>query len=73
MLVNLSDLVPEVKARLERKARLDSLAIAAEGLRVVGGLKQEESQKAEESVQDAEKATEEMPLSQEAIGAVPAS
>jgi histidyl-tRNA synthetase len=65
VLVNLSDLVPEVLARINRKANLDSLVQQADGLRVVGGIKGE--------LLDLEKAVGETPLSQEAIGAVPAS
>jgi histidyl-tRNA synthetase len=65
VLVNLSDLVPEVLARINRKANLDSLVQQADGLRVVGGIKGE--------LLDLEKAAGETPLSQEAIGAVPAS
>jgi histidyl-tRNA synthetase len=65
VLVNLSDLVPEVWARINRKANLDSLVQQADGLRVVGGIKGE--------LLDLEKAAGETPLSQEAIGVVPAS
>lgn len=72
-MVNLSDLVSEVKARIQRKEELDSLAIEAEGLRVVGGSKKEEPKKTEKSVPETEKPAEETPLSQEAIEAVPAS
>ena len=45
VLVNLSDLVAEVKARIKRKAELDDLTKQAEGLRVVGGVKGEEVEK----------------------------
>jgi histidyl-tRNA synthetase len=73
-MVNLSDLVSEVKARIQRKVELDSLAIEAEGLRVVGDSKKEvESNNVVEGVAETEKPAEETPLSQEAIGAVPAS
>jgi histidyl-tRNA synthetase len=65
VLVNLSDLVPEVWARINRKANLDSLVQQADGLRVVGGIKGE--------LLDLEKAAGETPLSQEAIGVAPAS
>jgi histidyl-tRNA synthetase len=65
VLVNLSDLVPEVWARINRKANLDSLVQQADGLRVVGGIKGE--------LLDLEKAAGGTPLSQEAVGAVPAS
>jgi histidyl-tRNA synthetase len=65
VLVNLSDLVPEVWARINRKANLDSLVQQADGLRVVGGIKGE--------LLDVEKPAGETPLSQEMIGAVPAS
>lgn len=39
VLVNISDLVPAIKQRLERKADLDSMVEQAEGLRVVRGIK----------------------------------
>lgn len=72
VMVNLSDLVFEVRARIKRKVELDNLAIEAEGLRVVGGSK-EEPAKTGDDVLEPEKPAEETPLSQEAIGAVPAS
>jgi histidyl-tRNA synthetase len=71
-LVNLSDLVSEVRRRIKREAEIDSLAIHAEGLKVVGGSK-EEAAKTGDDVPEPEKPAEETPLSQEAIGAVPAS
>ncbi len=71
-MVNLSDLVSEVKARIQRKAEIDSLAIEAEGLRVVGGSKETLEQTGND-VPESEKPAEETPLSQQAIGAVPAS
>lgn len=71
-MVDLKDLVAEVRARIKREAELDSLAIDAEGLRVVGGSR-EEPGKTGEDVPKPEKLAEETPLSQEAIGAVPAS
>jgi histidyl-tRNA synthetase len=43
VLVNISDLVDEVKSRIKRKAELEALAVQAEGLRVVGGVKGEPS------------------------------
>ena len=73
VLVNLSDLVPEVLARINRKANLDSLVQQADGLRVVGGIKGELESSQTEGVPDAEKPAGETPLSQEAIGAVPVS
>jgi histidyl-tRNA synthetase len=41
VLVNLSDLVAEVKQRIKRKAELDGMTKQAEGLRAVGGVKGE--------------------------------
>lgn len=41
VLVNLSDLVMEVKQRLARKAAIDGIVQQAEGLRVVGGTRGE--------------------------------
>jgi histidyl-tRNA synthetase len=63
VMVDLSDLVFEVRSRIKRKSAIDSLAIEAEGLRVVGGSKKEEPAKTGEDV----------PLAQEEIGATPAS
>lgn len=82
VLVALTDLVPEIRKRLERKVTLDSLVKEAEGLRVVDGIKGEPQTidgvveaKTEEvaEVPDPEKPAEETALSQEAIGTVPAS
>jgi histidyl-tRNA synthetase len=92
VVVNLEDLVSEVKQRLKRKADLDNMAQKAGGLRVVGGIKDDkaktenateepapatsesaESPKPTEPVSETEKPKEESPLSQEAIGAIPAS
>jgi Anticodon binding domain len=39
VLVNLADIVPEIRQRLRRKANLDKLVQEAEGLRVVDGIK----------------------------------
>jgi histidyl-tRNA synthetase len=74
VLVNLSDLVNEVKERLRRKAELDSLAVQAEGLKVVGGVKgnAKEPQDVPAPVGAAEVAPKEL-QSLETIGAVPAS
>jgi histidyl-tRNA synthetase len=41
VLVNISDLVSEIKQRLKRKADLDSVTREAEGLKVVGGIRGE--------------------------------
>lgn len=71
VLVNLADIVPEIRQRLKRKANLDQLVQEAEGLRVVDGIKGEAEKG--EGVPDIEKTAEETPLSQGAIGAVPAS
>lgn len=43
ILVDQSDMVAEVKVRLERKKELDAVAMRAEGLRVVDGEKEEEA------------------------------
>jgi histidyl-tRNA synthetase len=71
VLVNLADIVPEIRQRLKRKANLDQLVQEAEGLRVVDGIKGEPERV--EDVPETEKPAGESPLSQEAIGAVPAS
>jgi len=81
VLVNLVDIVSEIRKRLERKANLDNMVREAEGLRVVDGIKgepenvekDEEEKKDKETQPQTEKPAEESPLSQEAIGAVPAS
>jgi histidyl-tRNA synthetase len=41
VLVNVSDLVSEIRQRLKRKADLDLLTREAEGLRLVGGIRGE--------------------------------
>ncbi|KAH8768484.1 histidyl-tRNA synthetase-like protein [Hyaloscypha sp. PMI_1271] len=71
VLVNLADLVPEIRQRLKRKTTLDQLAQEAEGLRVVDGIKGEPEKT--EDVPETEKPADESLLSQEAIGALPAS
>ena len=71
-MVSLSELVHEVKSRIKRKAEIDGLVIEAEGLRVVGGSKKEEPEKFD-GVTETEKPAEETPVSQEAVGAAPAS
>lgn len=43
VLVDLSDLVDEVRKRLQRKRELDDMTRQAEGLRVVHGIKNDES------------------------------
>ncbi len=69
VLVNLSDLVAEVKHRIRRKAELDGMTQHAEGLRVVGGVKGEPEKDADPlAVTEAKE-----PQSAETIGAVPAS
>lgn len=77
VLVNLSDIVPEVKRRLETFSKVSETFKSAEGLKVVDGIKgQLEEVQLEDSaasVPEAEKPAEASPLSQEAIGAVPAS
>jgi len=72
VMVKLADLVSEVKQRLKRKANLDSMAQQAEGLKVVDGIKGD-PEKTEVGVKETEKGAGETLLSQEAIGAIPAS
>jgi histidyl-tRNA synthetase len=64
VLVNLADIVPEIRQRLKRKANLDQLVQEADGLRVVDGIKGEPEKI--EIVPETEKPVEESPLSQEA-------
>lgn len=77
VLVNLSDIVPEVKRRLETFSKVSETFKSAEGLKVVDGIKgQLEEVKLEDSaalVPETEKPAKTSPLSQEAIAAVPAS
>jgi histidyl-tRNA synthetase len=76
VLVNLADLVSEVQQRIDRKANLDALVQQADGLRVVGGIKSDEAEKNKANTgvdSETEKPMEETAVSQEAIGAVPAS
>ena len=47
VLVDLSDLVPEVRKRLRRKAELDAMTQHAEGLKVVGGVRGEPEETAD--------------------------
>ena len=55
---------------MKRKENLDGMAQHAEGLKVVDGIRGELEKT---QLGEGEKAAEESPLSQEAIGAVPAS
>lgn len=73
VLVNLDDLVAEVRQRIKRKSTLDQLAQEAAGLKVVGGIRGEATKESDEGVADTEKPAGESSLSVEAIGAVPAS
>lgn len=97
VMVNLDALVSEVKQRLKRKADIDNMTRKADGLRVVGGIKDDKakaeailagestteasatksteapSNESAEPAPETEKPAEESLLSQEAIGAVPAS
>jgi histidyl-tRNA synthetase len=86
VLVNLSDLVSEIKQRLKRKADLDSMTKEAEGLRVVGGIRGEPEKSELEKVLpeevlpekvvpvlDAEKPAPEALSSQEATETAPPS
>lgn len=43
ILVDLDDMVREVKVRLERKKELDQVLVQAEGLKVVDGIKAEDA------------------------------
>jgi histidyl-tRNA synthetase len=73
VLVNLDDLVAEVRQRIKRKSTLDQLAQEASGLKVVGGIRGESTKETEEGTAETEKSAGESLLSQEAIGAVSAS
>lgn len=73
VLVNLDDLVAEVRQRIKRKSALDQLAQEASGLKVVGGIRGEPTKESDEDTTKAEKHAEESAQSVEAIGAVPAS
>jgi len=79
VLVDLSNLVFEVRSRIQRKAAIDMLAIEAEGLRVVGGSREEpvktgdEKPLTVEEVPDTEKPATDTPSAQREIGAVLAS
>lgn len=52
-LIDLENLVEEVKARLTRKQQLDELTQRADGLKVVDGIKGKEVKAAAEAVQPA--------------------
>jgi histidyl-tRNA synthetase len=69
VLVNLSDLVEEVKHRIRRKAELDSMTQHAEGLKVVGGVKGEPEKETDPNIGTEAKELQ----STDTIGAVPAS
>lgn len=58
VLVDLSDLVPEIKRRLERKAKIDGMTTQGLGLRVVGGIRGENKSEATEVTVPIEKAPE---------------
>jgi len=58
VLVELKDLVSEVKQRIKRKSELDGIVQEAEGLRVVGGFKGE-PEKRDEDLVEAEASLEE--------------
>jgi len=60
VLVSLDDLVYEVKQRIDRKANLDALIQTADGLRVVGGIKSDGSEKIE-NVAETPKPVDEAP------------
>ncbi|AEO70298.1 11c14b2b-8afa-4b01-9e6a-905861fb1820 [Thermothielavioides terrestris] len=53
-LISLDNLIEEVQVRLARKQQLDSIALQAEGLKVVDGIKGEEVKAAAEAGQTAE-------------------
>jgi histidyl-tRNA synthetase len=69
VLINLSELVAEVKQRIKRKAELDGMTKQAEGLKVVGGVKGESEKEVEPVVEAEAKPIQ----SVEVVGAVPAS
>jgi histidyl-tRNA synthetase len=70
VLVDLKDLVVEVKQRIRRKAELEGMTKQAEGLKVVGGVKGEPGAVVEPAKENAE--TKDL-QSTETISAVPAS
>jgi histidyl-tRNA synthetase len=69
VLVNLSDLIAEVKNRIRRKAELDGMTQQAEGLKVVGGVKGELEEETDPSIRTEAKELQ----STETISAIPAS
>jgi histidyl-tRNA synthetase len=69
VLVDLCDLVTEVKHRIRRKAELDAMTQQAEGLKVVGRVKGEPEKETDLSIRT--EAKELQPT--EAIGAIPTS
>ncbi|TVY28051.1 Histidine--tRNA ligase, mitochondrial [Lachnellula hyalina] len=73
VLVNLDDLVAEVRQRIKRKSTLDQLAQEASGLKVVGGIHGESTKEIKEGTAETEKPAEESAQSVEVIEAVPAS
>jgi len=73
VLVNLDDLVAEVRQRIKRKSTLDQLAQEASGLKVVGGIHGESTKEIKEGTAETEKPAEESVQSVEVIEAVPAS
>lgn len=73
VLVNLDDLVAEVRQRIKRRSTLDQLAQEASGLKVVGGIRGESTEETKEGTAETEKPAEESVQSVEAIEAVPAS
>jgi histidyl-tRNA synthetase len=86
VLVDLKDLVTEVRTRISRKSKLDEMVKQAEGLKVVGGIRAEpeagksgvtetETPKLEDTpaTNASVPDTEKSLQSQETIGAVPAS
>lgn len=57
VLVDLSDLVSEIKKRIDRKALLDNMTRRADGLKVVDGIRGE-PEKLQASTGEAEQSTE---------------
>lgn len=80
VLVNMEDLVSEVKERIRRKDELEGMISQADGLRVVGGIRGEAQELADaqasapaKDAANEEAAEGKAALRVETIGAVPAS
>ncbi|TAQ89718.1 hypothetical protein B7494_g1959 [Chlorociboria aeruginascens] len=67
VLVNLADLVPEVRTRMKRIANLESLAQQAEGLKVVHGIRGDPEKTGEEATKSVEETPKPAEAAQDAI------